>query len=239
MIFVASSMWQLKIIYKQMKTVVAIHTAMTMVEPTKALFAEHVPEVRLINIADESLIQDVIRDGKVSPAVGKRLLNYYFSAVDAGADVIFNTCSSIGEVAIMARNFLPVPLVKIDDAMAREAVTSYKRIGVLSTLPTTLGPTMNLVRRFSELLSKPVEVQSGLAEGAFQALMDGNTGQHDHLILETAEKIASKVDVFVLAQGSMAKMKDAIVRSTGKPVLSSPLSGVLNVKSVVENLGNQ
>ncbi len=43
-----------------MKTVAAIHTAAPMVEPTKRLFAEHLPDVRLFNTADDSLIQKVI-----------------------------------------------------------------------------------------------------------------------------------------------------------------------------------
>ena len=160
-----------------MKTVVAIHTAMPMVDPTKELFAEHLPDVRLINIVDDSLIQDVIRDGKVSAAVAKRLMNYFHSAVDAGADVIFNTCSSVGEVAIMAREFISVPLVKIDDAMAQKAVENYAKIGVLATLPSTLGPTVKLIKRISDQLSKKVVTEEGLAEGAFEALMTGAIGR--------------------------------------------------------------
>ncbi len=73
-----------------MKTVVAIHTAMPMVEPTRELFARHLPGVRLINIVDDSLIQDVIGAGKVPAAVELRLNQYYNSAINAGADVIFN-----------------------------------------------------------------------------------------------------------------------------------------------------
>jgi hypothetical protein len=87
-----------------MKTVVAVHTALAMVEPVKKLFAENLPGVRLINIVDDSMIQDVIREGKVPEAVRIRLLRYYDAAVDAGADVIFNTCSSVGDVAIEARD---------------------------------------------------------------------------------------------------------------------------------------
>ena len=59
-----------------MKTVAAIHTAMPMVEPTRELFAKHLPDVRLINIVDDSLIQDVIAAGEVTAAVKKRLMNY-------------------------------------------------------------------------------------------------------------------------------------------------------------------
>ena len=92
-----------------MKIVVAVHTAMPMVEPTKELFAEHLPEVRLINIVDDSLIQDVIKANEVTPAVEKRLYKYYESSMDAGADVIFNTCSSVGDIDLEAKNKLPVP----------------------------------------------------------------------------------------------------------------------------------
>ncbi|MFB6320088.1 aspartate/glutamate racemase family protein [Saccharicrinis sp. FJH54] len=219
-----------------MKTVVAIHTATTMVEPTKALFAEYLPDVRLINIADDSLIQDVIRANEVPTAVKKRLVSYYNAALDAGADVIFNTCSSVGDVAILARDLLPVPLVKIDDAMAEKAVRKYNKIGVLATLPTTLAPTARLLQKFSDELGKPVQIEKGLAEGAFQQLMEGNVDAHNAKILETAVALAEKVDAFVLAQGSMAKMQDEIIKQTGKDVLSSPLLGTLQVKSVIDSL---
>jgi len=219
-----------------MKTVVAVHTAMAMVEPTKSLFEEHLPGVRLINIVDDSLIQDVIRDGGVTPAVEKRMKSYYQAAVDAGADVIFNTCSSVGEVAIAERKHLPVPLVKIDDAMARIAVKSYQRIGVMATLPTTLDPTRKLINRFAEEMSRNISVVDGLVDGAFQALMEGNTDEHDQGVVKKAIAIAGKVDVILLAQGSMARVQDTIVSQTGKPVLTSPLTGVLEVKSVIEHL---
>lgn len=218
-----------------MKTVVAVHTALAMVEPVKHLFRENLADVRLINIVDDSLIQDVIRAGKVPEPVRKRLISYYQAAVDAGADVIFNTCSSVGDVAIEARDSLPVPLVKIDDAMARQAVREYSRIGVMATLPTTLEPTRRLIARFAAEMSADVEIVEGLAEGAFQSLMDGNMGDHDRLVLRTALDLAGRVDVYVLAQGSMARVEDAITEKTGKPVLTSPLTGTLEVKSVLES----
>ncbi len=218
-----------------MKTVVAVHTALAMVEPVKQLFRENLPDVRLINIVDDSLIQDVIQAGKVPEPVRKRLLSYYQAAVDAGANVIFNTCSSVGDVAIEARDSLPVPLVKIDDAMARLAVREYSRIGVMATLPSTLEPTRRLIARFANEKSADVEIVEGLAEGAFQSLMDGNMENHDRLVLQTALDLAGHVDVYVLAQGSMARVEDAIIEETGRPVLTSPLSGTLEVKSVLES----
>ena len=219
-----------------MKTVVAVHTAMPMVEPTKELFAKHLPGVRLINIVDDSLIQDVIKADEVTEAVKKRLYNYYESAIEAGADIIFNTCSSVGDIAFEARKTLSVPLVKIDDSMARKAVETGNRIGVLATLPTTLGPTARLVKTMADEAGRKIEVFEGLAEGAFEAVLAGDRERHDALIIRAAGKLASEVDVFVLAQGSMALMEQTLSEKTGKPVLSSPLSGVIEVKSVLENL---
>jgi Asp/Glu/hydantoin racemase len=219
-----------------MKTVVAIHTAMPMVEPTRELFAKHLPDVRLINIVDDSLIQDVIEAGEVPPAVEKRLINYYYSSIDAGADVIFNTCSSVGDIAQKAKDLLDVPLVKIDDSMAETAVKESSNIGVLATLPTTLSPTVRLIQHFAQKLGKKVVISEGLAAGAFQAVIAGDREKHDQLILDAAERLAGQVDLFVLAQGSMARMENQIAETTGKKVLSSPEMGVLNVKEVLASL---
>jgi aspartate/glutamate racemase len=219
-----------------MKTVVAIHTAMPMVEPTKELFARHLPDVRLINIVDDSLIQDVIAAGEVPAAVKKRLMNYYHSSIDAGADVIFNTCSSVGDIALEAKELFDVPLVKIDDSMAASAVNESSSIGVLATLPTTLSPTVRLIQHFAEKMGKEVKISEGLAAGAFQAVISGDADKHDQLILNAAEKLASQVDLFVLAQGSMARMENQIAETTGKKVLSSPERGVLDVKEVLASL---
>ncbi len=171
-----------------MKTVVAIHTAMPMVEPTRELFARHLPDVRLINIVDDSLIQDVIEAGEVPSAVEKRLINYYYSSIDAGADVIFNTCSSVGDIALKAKDLFDIPLVKIDDYMAEAAVNESSSIGVLATLPTTLSPTVRLIQHFAKKLGRDVTIAEGLAEGAFQAVIAGDREKHDQLILDAAER---------------------------------------------------
>jgi len=216
-----------------MKTVVAIHTAAPMVEPIKALFKENMPEVRLINIVDDSLIQDVIKAGQVTAAVKRRLVGYYFAAVDAGADIILNTCSSVGEIAEAAKDLMGIPIVRVDEAMVTRAVEISDSIGVLATLPTTLGPTVRFVNTKAIAKGKKVKVCEGLAKGAFEALLSGDSKRHDELILQTAMQVAREADVLVLAQGSMARMEKDLAAASGKTVLSSPLSGVLAVKDMI------
>lgn len=219
-----------------MKTVVAIYTAMAagLMSDVKQMVAAEIPDCRLINIADDSLIADVIKAGEATPAVTRRLLDYYRAAEEAGAAIILNTCSSIGEVVDIARKCAHVPIVKIDDAMTLKAVNMGSRVGVIATLQTTLGPTVRLVQRKAGEQQKMVTVVEGLAKGAFEALMGGNGDEHDALILKIAKDIAPEVDVIALAQGSMARMQEKLQQETGKPVLSSPLLAVQLVRDMLK-----
>lgn len=214
--------------------VVAVHTAMALVEPLTKIFKEVLPEVKLNHIADDSLIQEVIANNKVTPAVRRRLLANYMAAADSGADVIFNCCSSVGDVADLGNEIAPVPVFRIDYPMAMEAVTSAKRIAVISTLSTTLDPTRRLLERCAKETGREVVLVDGLADGAFAAGQSGDGETHDRLIAEAAMKIADKVDLFVLAQGSMARMEKKLSEMTGKPVLSSPVSGVRGLRKFLK-----
>ena len=217
-----------------MINVVCVHTAMALVEPLTKTFAELLPEVNVNHIADSSLIKEVIANNAVTPAVRRRLLAYYNAAADAGADVVFNTCSSVGDVADYGDIYARIPVFRIDRPMAAEAVAAAERIGVISTLPTTLDPTCRLLLGEAEKAGRKVTLVEGLADGAFAAGQSGDSATHDRLIAEAAQRIADRVDMFVLAQGSMARMEQRLSELTGKPVLSSPVLGVLGLRKFLK-----
>ena len=213
-----------------MINVICVHTAMALVEPLTKTFAELLPEVNVNHIADSSLIKEVIANNMVTPAVRRRLLAYYNAAADAGADVVFNTCSSVGDVADYGNTYAPIPVFRIDQPMAAQAVAVYNRIGVISTLPTTLDPTCRLLKNEAKKVGREVTLVEVLADGAFAAGQSGDGETHDRLIAEAAGRIANQVDAFVLAQGSMARMEQRLSDLTGKPVLSSPVLGVKGLR---------
>ena len=99
-----------------MKKVIYVQTAMALVGPLTEIFHEYFPEVQVEHIAESSLIKEVIANNAVTPAVCRRLLDYYNAAADSGADVIFNTCSSVGDVADLgnkiARVYLPRSILR-------------------------------------------------------------------------------------------------------------------------------
>lgn len=213
--------------------IVAVHTAMALVEPLNKLFKEHLPEVKLNHIADDSLIPEVIANNCVTPAVRRRLISYYNAAADSGADVVFNCCSSVGKVAEMGDEIAPIKVFRIDGPMAEKAVREGKKIGVIATLPTTLGPTVALLEDKAREAGREIEIVEGLAKGAFGA----DKATHDGLIEQEAMRLADEVDVIVLAQGSMAAMEEKLAAMTGKIVLSSPLLGILGLKAYLKEKG--
>ena len=165
-----------------MKTVAAIYTALSIIEPIKALFAELMPGQRLVNVYDDSLIPDVIAAGNaITPDVRRRLLSYCRACEEMGADLILSTCSSMGEIVEQIQPFVKVPILRIDEAMARQAVEMGSTIAVMATVDTTVGPTRRLVNSVAGQLGKPVTIVEGLARGALQALGEGKPAVHDKI----------------------------------------------------------
>lgn len=223
-----------------MKTVAAIYTAISIIEPIKALFSELMPGHRLVNVYDDSLIPDVIRAGNnVTTDIRRRLLAYCRAAEDMGADLILSTCSSMGDIVEQIQPFVRVPILRIDEPMVRQAIELGTSIAILATVDTTLMPTNRLVRATAEKFGKPVDVVEGLARGALQALNEGKAELHDQILMQAALAVADKADVILLAQGSMARMQETIARATGKPVLSSLRPGLQAVSDALQEQGEK
>ncbi len=214
--------------------IAAIYTGAALVKPLSDLMKEAMPGYEVMNILDDSMIADIIKAGELTKAVKRRLYGFYEIAVASGAELILNTCSSIGDAVYGAREFMPVPVVRIDEAMCRLAVASSDSVAVLATVPTTLDPTLRLLQMCADEAGKKVTTVSGLAEGAFSAITAGDGETHDRLVAETAKKVAASCDVILLAQGSMARMEQPLRELTGKTVLSSPRLGIEMVRDMME-----
>jgi len=212
-----------------MTKIVVVHTGPVTVEPLKAQFAQQMPDARVVNIVDDSLLVDVRAAGRLTPEVTRRLYSYMSSAQDMGADIILNACSSVGEATDVLRGLIRTPIVKVDEAMAEEASALGARIGVVATVSTTLEPTVRLIRKKAAEHGREIEVTECIAQGAFEALLAGDAARHDDIVRRAIIELADHVDVIVLAQVSMARLLAAL-GTLPVPVLSSPQSGVAAVR---------
>ncbi|HEY3363536.1 MAG TPA: aspartate/glutamate racemase family protein [Symbiobacteriaceae bacterium] len=215
------------------KTVVIVHTGPVTMQPLNSLALDLLPDTRVFNIVDDSLLKDVMAAGHVTPAVTKRLAQYYIIAEEMGADVILNACSSVGEAADVAAQLVAIPVVKVDTAMAEAAVATAATIGVAATVQTTLDPTARLIERTAREMGKQVTVRPVLCPGAFSALLNGNMEKHDQIVSQELLKLAGEVDVIVLAQVSMGRVATALGDTVKVPVLTSPRLGMARVAKVL------
>jgi Asp/Glu/hydantoin racemase len=219
----------------QQKTLGLIHTSATLVPVFQQLCSQYLPQVKVFNIVDDSLIKNVISCGELTPTNARRVVNYVGSAEVAGADFILVTCSSIGAAVEAAAALTGVPVLRVDQPMADKAVEAGKRIGVIATLSTTLQPTSDLVKRRAAAAGKTIELETVLCEGAFDALMSGDTATHDAKVGNALKDLSSKVDVIVLAQASMARVADNMTEADKKvPILASPGIAIQHIASILK-----
>lgn len=216
------------------KTLALIHTSTTLEPVFAKLCADKDLEVDLLHIADDSLIRDVIAEGQLTELTSERVQAHIAAAEKANADYIMVTCSSIGPAVDSAKRKGSVPILRVDQPMADQAVRIGKKVGVIATLPTTLVPTTDLIRRRAAEVNKEIEIIAELCTGAFEALMSGNVGDHDAAVIEALKKLSVEVDVIVLAQASMARVVEQLTKDEVRiPILASPPIAVDFLKHVL------
>lgn len=211
------------------KKIAILHTSFVFVsvEPViNDLIAELIPDAEVIHFVDSDVLATVVREQGISTNSEARMTHLAQAAEAAGADIIFSACSSLGPALDVAARSVHTPVVKIDDAMAMRAAREGARIGVLATVPTTLGPTSDLIQKKADEIGRSITLEKRLCEGAFDVLMSGDREKHDAMVTEQATDLAKNVDMIVLAQASMSRLAGVLQEKTKMPVLSSPRIGV-------------
>ena len=213
--------------------VVVIHTSPVSLNELKALFKELIPDVEMVNIIDDSLLDEVKTVGHINSNIVSRMCSYVQIAKTLEPDLILNQCSSVGEAFEIARTQADCKTLRIDEPMAEKAVSIGSRIGVVATVASTVKPSCNLVRRVAKKRNKSVLVTDYLVDGALDVLMSGDVEKHNALVIDAIRQAEAENDVVVLAQGSMTAILPYL-GETEKPILTSPR---LAVERIRESLG--
>jgi Asp/Glu/hydantoin racemase len=198
-----------------------IHTSPAAIAPLARYYAEHEPEWRLTNLLDDGILQ-LFRDSRERD-IEAALASLVERAAGYGARAAIITCSAVTP-ALMARlqALSPMPLIKIDAPVARAAVSQARRIGVLISFAPTLQPTVSLLEETAASLGRRVEIVPHLCSGAYAALLAGDAQVHDRILRSGAEYlVAQSVEAIVLAQVSMAHLRDGLAEAFGLAVFSS------------------
>lgn len=140
----------------------------------------------------------------------------------AGVDAVLLTCSTLGP-SVEAFAGSPTPVLRVDEALAREAVRGGGRVVALCAVETTLAPTLALFRRHAA--GTAAEVEALLVPRAWAAFKAGDLAGYHALVAAAADRALQEGATRVaLAQASMAGAA-RLVRSGPAP-LTSPAAGL-------------
>jgi len=210
-----------------------IHTSLVTINMMTELFNKIIPESSLNHIVDDSILQEILEKEKITKDVLRRMLSYFVAAEKTGADVIFNVCSTVGEVASIASLIVNTPIVRIDERMAEKAVEQGTRIGVVATLISTIDPTCRLIENKAINMGKKINIKKILCRGAFDKLLAGDKEKHDQIVTDYVKKIADDVDIIVFSQSSMGRLVETIDKKLAKKILTSPRLSVLHTREIL------
>lgn len=211
-----------------------IHTTPVTVKLLQVLAEEILPGWEVLDFVDETVLPQLASNGGKLEDVLERLVRCAVLAENAGAAGILNACSSVGEAVSTIAKSVSIPVVRIDEPMAEEAVRRGVRIGVAATVATTLNPTQRLIQEKADWAGKEVNLKPVLASAAYQMLISGDKEGHDRVLTAALDDLAQEVDVVVLAQASMVRVLSGLSESQRVKFLSSPRSGMEKLKSVLE-----
>ncbi|MDP4024988.1 aspartate/glutamate racemase family protein [Methylobacterium sp. NEAU 140] len=206
-----------------MRRVACLHTA----ESNVAVFDDALGRSGLRGIAlghtvRADLLADAERAGGVTPEIAVRTADA-LRGLCASADAVLLTCSTLGPAAEAAAAGAPVPVLRVDEALARRAVAAGGRVVVLCAVETTVDPTRRLFERVGS--ETGAEVVVALVPGAWDAFRSGDRERYWDMIARSAEAAEREGAACVaLAQASMAAAADR-ARTDRRP-LDSPSAGL-------------
>lgn len=192
-----------------------IHASPAAIGPIVRHYRQHAPEFALINLLDDGILTYFDRAERSSAhrRIGA-LVSTARQEYQAAAAIV--TCSSSeAEYLCRLQHEMGIPVLKIDEPMARCAAAAGRRILAMVTFEPTVETTRRLL-----LAHGAKEVRVCVVPGAYAALLNGDAAGHDRRVMDALETAAG-CDCIVLAQVSMAHLRDEAQRRARIPVFSS------------------
>lgn len=195
-----------------------------------------IPDLTVSFITDDTLLADTRRNNGPTASVYGRMTLYARAAELKGADVILNSCTSVGTVADNFAKTVSIPVVRIDGPMCEEAIGLGSKFALLSTVNTSAYPIRDKLIELGSAEGKTVSCELYQEQSAWDALTAGKPEEHNRLLLEKIALLDTMgYDAIVMTQVSMRALLPALPELK-TPVLCCFESGLNGLIKVVESL---
>ncbi|KQW57128.1 aspartate/glutamate racemase family protein [Variovorax sp. Root411] len=202
-----------------------LHTAQVHVPTFERLVSEVAPGLRVRHSVREDLLADARVVGIDDSGLVTRVHDAMREAASGGAAVVVCTCSTIGAIAERTAPGGSFKAMRIDRAMADRAVRTGPRVLIVAALESTLAPTTALILSAAQNAGIVVQPDTLFVEQAWSHFEAGDSVRYVEALARSIRAAASKADVVVLAQASMAPVTSALA-DLDVDILSSPAPGV-------------
>lgn len=203
--------------------IVNVFTGMgNLIDHVGNVFRSTIGDCEITNIADDGILGVIIREETVTEDVARRVECLLQAAQIAKPDLIICTCSSVGEVADDVAKHSTIPIIRIDEPMARQALEISDRIAVMATLKSTIEPTCRLIERLAVEMGKSVTIERALLPEVMTAMRAGKQDEALEIVKKTSISLQERNGVLLMAQASLGMMKDSLQPQVKFQVLASP-----------------
>ena len=211
-----------------------LHTAQVHVPTFERLVSEIAPGLRVRHVVREDLLADARVLGVEDAGLIAHVHGAMREAGSNGAKVVVCTCSTIGAIAEQTPTGDAFKALRVDRAMADRAVRTGPRVLIVAAVESTLAPTTALILSAAENAGVVVQPDTLLVEEAWPHFEAGDNARYIETLAHAIRASASKADVILLAQASMAPVA-ALLTDLGIDVLSSPAPGTAHAVALALN----
>jgi glutamate racemase len=198
-----------------------VHTTRLVIEPVHDAIAGSIDGIDLNHVLDEGILRRLAALGRITPEITDWLTRMVAATEEAGAELAIVSCSSLSPCVSEVGKRVGIPVIKVDEPMVEYAVQNGDSIGLVMTNPTTESPSKKLFEEVADRLGRTVTLVPKLCPGAFARLSNGDLSGHDTEVAETVELLLEQVDLVMLAQISIARVRTRLDRRSRTKVLSS------------------
>lgn len=194
------------------------HLALPYVEKALIPFA---PRARFLHALDDALIVELAKGEGVTEDALRRITFMAESLINAGAERLILSCSSLSPAVDMIAHNLTVPFFKIDESMIASVISAAQPFSIVATNPSTRIPMKIIVESLAERLGIKPDWQYELLDGAFAALNRGDAESHDDAVIRSCERLANEGRSILLAQISMSRIMPRLSETARNVVRTS------------------
>jgi aspartate/glutamate racemase len=216
-----------------MTRIVLFHATPVAMDPVNAAMASLWPEAEAVNLLDDGLTIDRAKEG---PALSEELIERFVDfgryAQRIGADGILLTCSAFGPAIDRMEEELPLPVLRPNEAMFREAIAAGDRIGMLATFAPAVATMEDEFRQFAAEAGSDATLETIVVPDAIDLLRQGDAESHNRLVAAMAPRFAEH-DAIMLAHFSTSRAAESVRSAVEPPVLAAPEAAVTRMKSLV------